>query len=191
MNTIATSTDQAARELLGSLYADMADAFEMCRWAESEIQAAMRRHPGAADRLWHSFALLAAPLEHVERMRREEVYRAHAQEILERVAAGEDTRPATAVELVAALLGTATTAPLSHEGFGLLARMWKAAGLPDNDGFDTLAPHVEALTGERIDREEHEARRRCGDEFRKLADRIECDGMHHGRQTACRYAAAA
>src|SRR3546814_9596559 len=40
----------------------------------------------------------------VRRMKTEVIFRAHAHELLERVASGEDTRPATAVEIIIGLL---------------------------------------------------------------------------------------
>src|SRR5690606_26724212 len=116
---------------------------------EDEIARAQARHPEHADTLYHSFALLCSAAS--ERMGVEAVYRAHAREILERVATGQDTRPGTAVEVVIGLLAAASTAPLSHEGFGLCARLWISAGLPEHGDFADRLDHIEALHADRID----------------------------------------
>ncbi len=79
------------------------------------------------------------------------------------------------------LLAAAERAPLSHEGFGLCARLWIAAGLPDHDDFADKLGHIEALHADRIDSEEADARRACRNDTRRLG-RIECEGMHHGER---------
>ena len=178
-----------ATDIVTEIRDELGNVFDVMTWAESEIAAAQRRHPEQADKLWHSFSLLRVQDNHAERVSVEIVYRAHAREILERVARDADTRPATAAEVVVGLLATAELAPLSHEGFALAARMWQLAGLPDNDGFTAALPHVEALSGDRLDREETEARRKCGDPARTLGT-IECNGQHHGQHVACTFAAA-
>jgi hypothetical protein len=83
----------------------MADAFERMEWAEQEIAAAQARHPQQAGRIWHSFSLFQ-PNPGLGRMTSEMVYRSHCREILDRVAAGEDTRPGTAAEGCCALRNT-------------------------------------------------------------------------------------
>ena len=186
MTTITTGT---AAEILAGFEQSFGAIFDRMKWAEDEIAQAQARHPELADKLYHSFSLLSGG-EASARMGVEAVFRAHAREILERVAAGEDTRPGTAVEVVIGLLAAAERAPLSHEGFGLCARLWIAAGLPDHDEFANSHEHVEALHSDRIDREETEARRFCRDDSRRLG-RIECDGWHHGAQVPCSYIAAA
>lgn len=178
-----------ATDIVTEIRDALGNVFDVMTWAEEEIAAAQRRHPERADKLWHSFSLLRVQEGYSERLSVEAVYRAHAREILERVARDADTRPATAAEIVVGLLATAELAPLSHEGFALVARMWQLAGLPDNDGFTAALPHAEALSGDRLDREEAAARRKCGDQARTLGT-IECDGQHHGKHVACAYAPA-
>lgn len=184
-----TDTTTTAAEILAGFEQSFGGIFERMSWAEDEIAQAQARHPEQADTLFHSFSLLSGG-EASARMSVEAVYRAHAREILERVAAGEDTRPGTAVEVVIGLLAAAERAPLSHEGFGLCARLWIAAGLPDHDEFAAKLDHIEALHAARLDTEEADARRACRDDSRKLG-RIECDGWHHGAQVPCSYIAAA
>lgn len=183
---MSTTTDAAA-EILASIGLDFGAIFDRIGWAEDEIAQGAKRHPEHADRIYHSFALLSGG-DAAARMGVEAVYRAHARELVERVARGEDTRPGTAVEVVIGLLAAAERAPLSHEGFGLCARLWAVAGLPDHDGFADKREHIEALHASRIDAEEAAARRACRDDSRKLG-RIICEGMHHGERVSCTYAA--
>jgi len=183
-----TKTETAA-EILAGFEQTFGVIFDRMSWAEDEIRKAQQRHPELADKIYHSFSLLSGD-EAATRMTVEAVYRAHAREILERIAAGEDTRPGTAVEVVIGLLAAAERAPLSHEGFGLCARLWIAAGLPDHDDFADKLGHIEALHADRIDSEEADARRACRNDTRRLG-RIECEGMHHGEHVPCSYAPAA
>ncbi|GGO94112.1 hypothetical protein GCM10011584_34400 [Nocardioides phosphati] len=176
-----------AAELIAEVQNSLANIFERMGWAEDEIARAQKRHPDAADRIYHSFSLLAPRAEQGDRMGTEMIYRAHAREILDRVAAGEDTRPGTSVELVIGLLEVATRAPLNHEGFGLCARMWAAAGLPDLGGMTDTLGHYEAISASRIDDGERKARHAARDDSRTLGA-IECEGMHHGDTVACTYA---
>jgi hypothetical protein len=125
--------------------------FRTMQWAEAEIEAAQRRHPDAADRIWRSFSLLRPTLELI---RTEPVYRSHCRELLDRVACGEDTRPATAAECCVALSETSLRVPLSTSVAGLYTRLWTLAQLPPVDLTDARE-HYEALEGSLID--EHEA----------------------------------
>ncbi len=184
-----TDTITTAAEFIAGVEQTLAPIFERMSWAEDEIKQAQARHPEQADTLYHSFTLLSGG-DASSRMSVEAVYRAHAREILERVALAADTRPGTSVEIIIGLLAAASNAPLSHEGFALCARLWVAAGLPDHDGFTEKLDHLEALHADRVDREEADARRTCRQDDRKLG-RIECDGWHHGQQVACSYIPAA
>lgn len=180
------TTTASAVDILGEVTQSLDGIFERMAWAEDEIRQAQARHPQQADTLYHSFSLLSGA-EGSERMSVEPVYRAHARELLERVAIGEDTRPGTAVEVIIGLLATATVAPLSPEGFALCARLWILAGLPDHEEFGDKLPHLEALHADRTNREEAEARRACRSDDRKLGA-ITCEGTHHGDTVTCTYA---
>lgn len=175
-----------AGEVLADLEQTLRGTFERMAWAEEEIVHAQVRHPEHAHTLFHSFSLLSGH-EAAARMSVEAVYRAHAREILERIAAGDDTRPGSSVEVVIGLLAAAERAPMSHEGFGLCARLWVAAGLPNQGDFVDKLTHLEALHAARIDSDEAAARHACRNEFRRLG-RIHCDGHHHGQRVACTYA---
>ncbi|MDG4783274.1 hypothetical protein O7614_26800 [Micromonospora sp. WMMD961] len=135
----------------------LAPLFEAMGWSEDEIQAAQRRHPDAADRIYHSFILLQP--QHDLLMRSELLYRAHCRELLNRVARNEDTRPGTAAECIAVLRDTSLVGPLNMAGTGLYFRLWRAAGLPPISGA-TDNMHYEALAGSAIDGAEAELRKK-------------------------------
>lgn len=168
--TTGPGTDLLA-DLLGTTVSDVTGVLALIEDAEDEIQAAMRRHPKAADRIWHSFLLLQPTLDLTSR--NPVLYRAHCRELLERVAAGADTRLGTAVECIAALSETSTLAPLTTTGTGLYMRLWAAAGLPDvMDGADGLE-HYEAIRGSQMDQDEAMVRAKLAQADRRLPDPIE------------------
>lgn len=155
-------------------------------WAEAAIAAARRRHPEHADRIWHAFPLLI-PTQ--DRMRTEFVYRSHAAELLDRVAAGHDTRPGTAAEVCCALMQTSQLASLRSSASGLYMRMWQQAGFPHIPELTEAGRHHEALERSVIDDHEQYARQRLAVPERHLGD-INCTGYHHGETVACVYAQA-
>lgn len=110
---------------LDAVFGDIAEvidsAFDQFAWAEEEIEAAQLRH-GERDRgpLWNSFSLLR-PIQ--ERPWPELVYRTHCRELLDRVAAGTDTRPATDAEKLAVLSVASQRAPLNSGAETLYLRL--------------------------------------------------------------------
>jgi hypothetical protein len=123
---------------LDDVFRDIADlidsTLEQCAWAEEEIEAAQLRH-GERDRgpLWRSFSLLRPTRD---RPWPELVYRIHCRELLDRIAANVDTRPATDAEKLAVLSAASQTAPLNGGAETLYLRLgtrhfpdiFKAAG---------------------------------------------------------------
>ncbi|NNH73794.1 hypothetical protein HLB23_28735 [Nocardia uniformis] len=176
-----------AAQIFADLTAECAPIFDQIGWAEDEIAAAQRRHRGAADQLWHCFVLLKH--EH-ELMRREILFRAHCREILERVAAGHDTRDGTAAEVVVVLRAACLAVPLTSTGAGLYLRMWRAAGLPplDRDGHIADQEHYEALVGRQIDDLEADLRHRLRRPDRVQDPDLTCCGVHNGTPVKCQYA---
>ena len=172
---------------MGDFAATVTDTFALIDIAEEEVAAAQQRHPSAASRVWHAFRLLTPP-EH-EYMRQERPFRAHCREILDRVAVGADTRTGTAAEVCVLLKQTSLKAPLTSAAFGLYARMWVAAGLPDFPEMEEMSAHHEALESSLIDDHEQTARRQVTVRDRQLGD-IECSGRHHGEEVDCDYATA-
>ncbi|WP_331722965.1 hypothetical protein [Nocardia sp. NBC_00511] len=181
-------TTSTAEEIFAEVTQMVGDGLDPVLWAEDEIAAAQHRHPHRADEIWHSYPLLK-PFH--ERMSNELVYRAYCRELLERVATGRDTRPATAIEVVLTLRDVSLAAPLNTAAAGLYFRMWKAAGMPeiDPEGHTADLTHYEALEGSRIDEYEAETRRRARREDRTPAKHITCCGLHNGRSVECRYTA--
>jgi hypothetical protein len=120
------------------------------------------------------------------------VYRSHAAELLERIASGADTRPATAVELCLLCAEASLIAPMHGAAAGLYFRMWRAAfpyrSISGDDAEQQVA--YEKLHGSRIDDLEAMLRHKAADPQRRLVD-IDCSGMHHGQRVQCRYAASA
>jgi hypothetical protein len=163
---------------LGSL---LSGVFEQMDWAEDEIKAAQKRHPATADLLYHSFKLLCAPHE---LMAKEHVYRAHCRELLDRVAAGADTRPGTAAQVCIACSESSNLAPLTSTATGLYARMWQQAFPRLGMQWDDVSEHYEALRGAQIDDAEQEMRRKLADPERRITE-IDCKGMHHGETVNC------
>jgi hypothetical protein len=94
---------------------------DRCFWAEEEIEAAQLRH-GERGRgpLWNSFRLLK--LTH-DQAWPELVFRAHCRELLDRVAAGIDTRPATDAEKISVLSSASQVAPLNSGAETLYLRI--------------------------------------------------------------------
>ena len=120
------------------------------------------------------------------------VYRSHAAELLDRLAAGADTREPTAAEMCLACSEISQRVPLHGPAAGVYLRLWARAfpGQPATaDQAEQLHWH-ERLHGSQIDDLEAELRRRLRDPQRRLPT-VDCQGRHHGRPVRCRYAARA
>ena len=152
-------------DILTSTINELGPIFSDMETAEDEISAAQRRHPDTADRIWRSFKLLVPSSDLLTR--NELVYRAHCQELLDRVAADADTRPGTAAECCIALCETSLQVPLNTAAAGLYSRMWKQAGLPPAELADA-GVHYEALEATQIDTYETDLRRRLSQPDRVL-----------------------
>lgn len=163
-----------------------ADAGEAFRWveiADAQIRLAQERHPAQADLVYHAWPLVTRPywLSPIPF-----VYAGYVRELLDRVAAGQDTRPGTAAE-VAVACSLVTDLKFAHALAGLYHRMWLAA-FPDHlayEGQDKAAAWYEQDARSDIDMHEAELRRRLAQPGRYLPDDIACDGGH----STCRFAA--
>jgi hypothetical protein len=123
---------------LADLMADIEifeDQVELMTWAEEEIEEAQARHGEVRrGRLWNSFLMLKVTDQPC--MWSEIIYRAHCRELLDRVAAGQDVRPATDAEMITALYESSLAVPLSSAAvtlyFRIAARsfpeLWAASG---------------------------------------------------------------
>lgn len=182
----ADAGDPAA--LFAQIRGELQPLFAAMNWADEEIAAAGRRHPGQADLLYHAFTVLT-PRHVGPGMGIEFVYRGHIRELLERVATGADLRTATAAEICLALSEVSLLAPMHGAGAGLYLRMWLQAfpGHPVTaDQADNQA-HYEYLHGPQIDDLEAMMRRKAADPERHIGE-IECKGRHHGQDVDCRFA---
>lgn len=108
-------------EVLNDVGGLIGEVFDRIGWAEEEIEAAQLRH-GERGRgpLWNSFRLL--------RMTNDQewpelLFRAHCRELLDRVAAGIDTRPATDAEKISVLSAASQVAPLNSGAETLYLRL--------------------------------------------------------------------
>jgi hypothetical protein len=136
------------------------------RWAEEEIAAAASRHADMATVIEGSFRVL----EPTHRLfRSEALYRAHCVELLDRVAAGGDTRPGTSAECCVVLSEVNLEVPLPTHAAGLYARLWRQAGLQPNE-LAAMGAHYEAIAGAQIDDLETELRRKLRQPWRVLRD---------------------
>jgi hypothetical protein len=178
-----TSTDSMTALLGGDLGGMLAGIFERMDWAEDEITAAQKRHPGKADLIYHGFKLLN-PTHELLSTGAEFVYRAHCRELLERVAAGQDTRPGTAAEVACQCYDASLVCPLTDTAAGLYARMWQQAFPGQGDQWDASLGHYEGLHAAQIDDLEREARRKLTVSDRRI-DAV-CEGRHHGELVSCR-----
>jgi hypothetical protein len=186
--TAGTNTDSGVAALVASVLDELTDACAAMHWAEDEIASAIRRHPYHADALYHSFELIR-PRDIGPGMGAEFVYRSHAAELLDRVAAGADTRPATAAELCLLCCEASLRAPLHGPAAGLYFRMWLQA-FPDKPitaGQADEQVHYEKLYGAHIDDLQQTLHQKAADPNRHPRD-IDCAGKHHGTPVACRYA---
>ncbi|MGV9840046.1 hypothetical protein ACWDUL_38435 [Nocardia niigatensis] len=159
---------------------------EQMEWAEQEIAAAARRHRRAADLLFHSRDLLRPTHDLMDR---EPVYRAYCRELLDRVAVGADTRPATAVELLLVASAASVAAPLDSIGVGLAVRWWQACGLGElTPDLAEVSGYYDALAGASIDAADTALRHRARRDARVLPAVIDCNAIHYGRMARCRFA---
>jgi hypothetical protein len=172
--------DEGLRDLLGVV----ASTVSLMEIAEAEIEFAQFRHgeqPVARDEsgkvispkrhLWRSFRLLRPT--GVMGDRAEFVYRSHCIQILDRVAAGEDTRQATDAEMVLALAETSLAAPLKASAAGLYMRLF-ARAFPDQaeqiwGDLDRAVEDYERLYRSQIDEDEAFLRRKTWQDWRDCA----------------------
>ncbi|PKV81085.1 hypothetical protein ATK86_5535 [Nocardia fluminea] len=180
--------EPSLREIAGPVFTEIVTTtLTQQDWAEDEISRAQQRHPDVAGVLHHSFSLLTATHE---RMSTEFIYRAHARELIERVATGVSTKPGTSVEVVLLLMRASLVTPLNTTAFGLYLRMWRQAGLPDLGGpIAGLDGHYEAIDASGIDDFEAIARRKLAMPSRVLT-LVACEGRHLGEPADCRFASA-
>lgn len=154
--------------LFGDIGGLIDSVLDRCMWAEEEIEAAQLRH-GEHDRgpLWNSFRLMRPTNE---RAWPELVYRAHCRELLDRVASGTDTRPATDAEKISVLSAASQAAPLNSGAETLYLRIGNRL-FPDifegiGDVLDIEA--YEKIHGSQADDYEAQLTRKLAQPWRKI-----------------------
>ena len=159
-------------------------------WREDEITRAIGRHPEAENDLFHANRIVVSSIV-TAAWDTEFIFLGHVRELLERVAAAQDTRPATAAECCIAMAEVAMAIPLHGAAAGFYLRMWQQAFPGHPDGDPSLAAAYERAHGPGIDRHERYVRRRLAVPGRRLDPaRIECDGEHWGEAVTCKYQTA-
>jgi hypothetical protein len=183
-----------ARSILGDALSDVvSDAFDQMTWAEEEIEQAQRCHPERSATIYHAFELLVPSPVLQQVGPAEFVHRSHYRELLERVADGEDTRPATDAEIACACSEASRAVPLNTTATGLYIRVWRRAFPDQRNAFTKLddAGHYEAIAGSDIDDLEADICRKLTVKDRTLNGRA-CSGRHHGEPVPdCPYYAQA
>lgn len=108
----------------------IATVFEAMRWVEEEIEEARQRHPDKTDVIWDCF-MLCCPTDPLQMI--ENLVRAHARQIIDRVIEGSDTRLPTPAEMCGALSLMSQAAPLTSDATQLYAENFVACfeKLPD------------------------------------------------------------
>lgn len=183
-------SDPAVRSVLGDSRSDcLSSTFALMDWAEDEIEKAQKRHPESWDALYHSFRLLT-PSAIIQKVKPAEfVCRAHCRELLERVATGGDTRPATDAEIACMCSEASLVTPLRLPAVGLYMRVWNRSFPGQRSPWKEIddGGHYEAIAGSEIDAAEAETRRKLTIKDRTLKAE-DCPGRHHGeRAPSCRY----
>jgi hypothetical protein len=180
----------ALSQVVARMRAETDGGLAAIRWREDEIALAIGRHPAAENDLFHANRIVVPSIA-TAAWDAEFIFRGHVRELLERVAAGQDTQPATAAECCIAMAEVAMALPPHGAAAGFRLRMRQRAfpSHPDRDA--SLTAHYERAHGQGIDRHERYVRRRLAVPGRRLDPaRIERDGEHRGRPAACKHQTA-
>ena len=160
--------DPRVAELLGEgLAGAVESAFGSMEIAEEEIAAAGGSRDDQDDPVWKAFSLL---LPTHDLMRRTEfVYRAHCRELLARVRAGEDTRPATDAEIVCGISDASHATPLNGPVVGLQMRLFQRTFPEQFQQLDVgiEVDQYERMYGSQIDEWEARLRRKARQDSRR------------------------
>lgn len=154
---------------------DAAALIDLTVTANDAVAAAMARHPGRADDIWHSFRLLKPDSSLRFRQAAPWVFAGHCGELLDRVAAGLDTRQPTAAEMLLALGEVSLEIRPGEAATGLFFQLWERAfpGRPPGPG-----PARSAYGSQQeIDDLEAFLKSRLNSR-RRVLGAVACDGTH-------------
>lgn len=80
-------------------------SFQQFKWATDELAKAKERHPETDPQVFEdNFVIVKPAVEHTEFLAPETLYRHHARELFDRLAAGEPTEKATKAEILGLLI---------------------------------------------------------------------------------------
>jgi len=114
------------RELLGLRLSDTLDRlFRAMEIAEEEIAKAQERWPEKKEELWGAFRYLSVGTCTIPEGYADQVYRAHCQEILERVVRGQPLEPGTDAECMVALCEMSQVTPLHSPAVCLYRKLFE------------------------------------------------------------------
>ncbi|MFB7378591.1 hypothetical protein ACFC6U_27855 [Kitasatospora purpeofusca] len=165
--TTQDSTTASVVALFQDLTGELESLFDTMEWAEEEIEAARQRHQETArGPLWRSFSLATPTLD---LLMNERLYRVHVRELLERVATGRDTRPATDAEMMIGLLESSLQSPLTSSAACLYMRIFARALPPEFHETVSTAMELssyESVHGAQADEHEGWLRRKLAQAWR-------------------------
>ena len=98
------------------------NTFKFIEIAEEEIERAQHRHPEQASQLYRTFSFIRP--DHFITYH-PTIYRHHCRELLERIAAGADTRPGTLAEAAIAIMQVTLATPVQRDVAILYGRLFK------------------------------------------------------------------
>ncbi|MBM7173972.1 hypothetical protein JQK87_37575, partial [Streptomyces sp. G44] len=120
---MSTASEQTIDDIWRNLESMLAPIDAVRGWAEEEIQAAQQRHQESGrGPIWRAFPLVRPTLGRLHTSER--LYRAHAAEVLDRIAEGKNTQPATAAEMISVLMESSLPAPLNSAAAYLYMRLF-------------------------------------------------------------------
>ena len=122
-HAVSTASEETVVGIWRHLESMLGPFLAVREWAEGEIQAAQQRHQESGQGpIWRAFPLVRPTLGRLNTSER--LYRAHAAELLDRVAEGKDTQPATAAEMICVLMESSLPAPLNSAAAYLYMRLF-------------------------------------------------------------------
>lgn len=130
---------------------------------EVMIAEYQRKHPAKKAELWDAFKTVMPT--HNMTMYRKELFLAHCEELLDRIVAGEDLRPATNAEILAVFVRVSAAAPFhGNAAYAYYVTFAKVFGEPDwgvelRENYDGASHHIL-----------HEVRLKAGDKNRHKPD---------------------
>jgi len=160
------------RDLVNELENKLAPIFRQMEIAQEEVLKAQANfgETGQDGPIWRSWILMRIP--HMTDRMPETLYRAHCAELAERAAKGEDTRPATAAEMVYPLSKASLQAPLAPAAVGVYLKLMHQS-FPDviSQILDEIGRYVqdyERLHGQQMEEIEGALRTKLRQRWRTL-----------------------